>query len=181
MANQFNIFSIENNKIDWKPFLHFWSHNLTIFYVSRYRYIRLQQLIMYIKTYTLMTHLFYIFIVITLQLFIASYLMANFHLILNYQIPQTLVKLLREFDKKTSEKEVELVSIMHRTFSCCHYQTPYQFGDLKPSECDQNQGCLRPIQVRFQLLIIHWYSYRISLLGFIFLQRNSHGSICMCQ
>lgn len=116
-------------------------------YSSRFRFIRLQQVIAYVKTYTLMTHLFYIFIIVTLQLLIASYLIVNFNLILNYQTSQTLIKLLREYEKQTSEKEIKLVEMMHRVFKCCHYQNPYQFGDLSPPECNKTQGCLRPIQV----------------------------------
>jgi hypothetical protein len=52
---------------------------------------------------------------------------------------------LRQYDVE-STLEPTLIASMHRIFKCCHYQNPYQFGDLTPPECNQEQGCLRPIQ-----------------------------------
>ncbi|RNA10922.1 hypothetical protein BpHYR1_043333 [Brachionus plicatilis] len=97
--------------------------------------------------------------------FNALYLHFNMRYIISYELPQTLIKIIREYEKQqrsmivennqamlrfvnmaTNTLEENLVDKINIQFKCCNYQNPFQFGDMAPSSCNLNQGCLRPMQ-----------------------------------
>jgi hypothetical protein len=107
----------------------------------------------------------YIFILFAAQMFISLYIHFNFRHILSYQLPQTLIKLIREYEQqqlelltksdpmivryknvKTNSLDEHFIDKMHSEFDCCNYQNPYQFGELAPASCRVQRGCLNPIQ-----------------------------------
>jgi len=107
----------------------------------------------------------YIFILFAAQMFISLFIHFNFRHILSYQLPQTLIKLIREYEQqqlefltksdpmivryknvKTNSLDEYFIDKMHSEFECCNYQNPYQFGELAPASCQVQRGCLNPIQ-----------------------------------
>lgn len=119
-----------------------------------------------LKAVTFMSYAVYL-ILIALQFFIAIVLHVYSDHIIAFQLPQTLVKVIREYEKQQlaalySEQiavprgapqnavvntlEEELVNSMHVYFECCHYQNQYQYGELAPPTCNLNRGCLKPMQ-----------------------------------
>jgi hypothetical protein len=118
-----------------------------------------------IKVLTLMSTLTYVLLIIGVKYFFGLFLHFNFPQILSYQLPQTLMKIIKEYEKQqmdllsrqqtqfinvkhvnTETVEEKLVNEINALFKCCNYQNPYQFGDLAPLSCTYNQGCLKPMQ-----------------------------------
>jgi hypothetical protein len=114
--------------------------------------------------------------------------------VLSYQLPQTLLKIIREYEKQvmstlemmniivsvrsvsTNTLEEKLINKMHIHFFCCNYQNPFQFGDLAPASCNFEKGCLNPVQDFLwdylfigviSLLAVASLRICIQLLGFI--------------
>jgi hypothetical protein len=85
-------------------------------------------------------------VIIASQYFMGIFIHLNLDIILSYEIPQTLLKLIREYEKQvmsvlgminimirirsvsTNTLEELLIEKMHVQFDCCNYQNPYQFG-----------------------------------------------------
>ncbi|CAF0884821.1 unnamed protein product [Brachionus calyciflorus] len=97
--------------------------------------------------------------------FNAIYLHFKMNYILSYELPQTLIKVIREYEKQqrlaiikkeqslfrfenliVNSTEENLINRINSKFNCCNYQNPYQYGDLAPLSCNYGQGCLKPMQ-----------------------------------
>jgi hypothetical protein len=140
---------------------------------KRLVYEQRRRVLIHLNTYTYMLHFIYIFILLGFKISVAVFFLVKFRHILNYQFPQTLVKVIREYERvrieeytkqwivkeifdwsgrglaaanRTPTLEETLIDMMNVQFKCCNYQNAYQYGDLKPASCDMKQGCLRPIQ-----------------------------------
>lgn len=110
-------------------------------------------------------------IILTLLVFIggcffnALYLHFNMKYIISYELPQTLIKIIRQYEKQqksiiiqnnqamlkfanmaTNTLEENLINRINIEFACCNYQNPFQYGDMAPASCNFNQGCLKPMQ-----------------------------------
>lgn len=110
-------------------------------------------------------------IILTLLVFLggcffnALYLHFNMKYIISYELPQTLIKIIRQYEKQqksmiiqnteamlkfvnmpTNTLEENLINKINIKFKCCNYQNPFQYGDMAPASCNFNQGCLRPMQ-----------------------------------
>lgn len=110
-------------------------------------------------------------ILLTISLFLgacffnALYLHFNMNYIISYELPQTLIKIIRQYETQqrsmiisnheavlkfvniaANSLEEKLVDEINLNFKCCNYQNPFQFGDLAPLSCNFKQGCLRPMQ-----------------------------------
>lgn len=128
---------------------------------------RRERVIVYVKVYTFMVHFVYIFVMLSFKIFVAVFFLVHFKRMLTYQLPLTMVKIIREYERIKLDEfnhnlldfgmtsanatsgqalEVKLVDLMHVQYQCCNYQNPYQFGDLTPTSCNLAQGCLRPVQ-----------------------------------
>lgn len=94
----------------------------------------------------------YLFVLFTVSYFTAIYLHFNSKSIINYELPQTLLKVIREYEKQqaslvsVNSTEENLVNRINIEFKCCHYQNAYQYGDLAPKSCNFERGCLKPLQ-----------------------------------
>ena len=118
-----------------------------------------------IRFVTLVNVFFYIFILIAAKMFLGIYIHELSYNILNYQLPNTLLKLVKEYEKQqiseltkndmiiykmrnvpTYSTEEKLMDSINIQFECCNYQNPYQFGDMAPGSCNFKQGCLNPMQ-----------------------------------
>jgi hypothetical protein len=124
----------------------------------------LKRVIGQLKAVTFMGYFVYI-TVVAVQFIIG--LVLHFHLdyIVSYQLPQTLMKLTREYESQqlalltksdtlflkmenviTGTIEESLVNGINIYFECCNYQNPFQYGDLAPHTCNYDRGCLKPMQ-----------------------------------
>jgi hypothetical protein len=118
-----------------------------------------------IRIITLLNSFAYVFVFISVLFFIGIYLHFLSHKIINYQLSQSLIKLIREYEKQqiiiinqmdeiqktiknvaTNTIEEVLINKLNTKFECCHYQNPFQFGELAPISCNFKSGCLRPLQ-----------------------------------
>ena len=124
----------------------------------------LKKVLINLKTVTFMGYFIYIGL-IGVQFLIGIVLQLQQDHIVTYQLPQTLIKLIREYERQQMAKltesdtmflkmenvitgtlEESLMNQIHTYFHCCNYQNPFQFGDLAPHTCNYNQGCLKPMQ-----------------------------------
>ena len=106
-------------------------------------------------------------LVCAVQLSVAVMALVFVDRLVGYQLPQTLVRLVRAYEAKqlaqlatldllllrrrqyapTNSLEEHLVGKMHTLFACCHYSNPYQYGLMVPPTCTHfDTGCLRPAQ-----------------------------------
>jgi len=117
-----------------------------------------------IRVLTYMNSSIYILIIAAI-FFIGIYLHFLSDQIINFQLSQTLVKLIREYEKQQllilnqlneiqmkiknvaiGTIEENLINKLNLKFQCCHYTNPFQYGELVPPSCIFNNGCLRPLQ-----------------------------------
>jgi hypothetical protein len=125
----------------------------------------LRRLMMNLKFLVFASYFIYLSL-IAIQFLIAIVLHIQSNHIITYQLPQTLLKIIREYEKQqiellnsgdnlvyskmenvvTGSREENLVNSIHIYFKCCNYQNPFRFGDLAPETCNYNRGCLNPMQ-----------------------------------
>jgi hypothetical protein len=94
-----------------------------------------------IITYTSIS--LYGFFIIVFELYIFVWFRCNQYELVNNDIPSTLWKLVKEYEIHKDYIEEDLVIRMQKSFDCCHYSSPFQFG---PEICNQERACLVPIQ-----------------------------------
>jgi hypothetical protein len=128
--------------------------------ITRY----LKKILVNLKAVTFMSYFIYLAI-IAVQFIIGLVLHFQLDYIVSYQLPQTLIKLTREFESQqlalltksdtlflkfenviTGTLEENLVNSINIYFECCNYQNPFQYGDLAPHTCNYDRGCLKPMQ-----------------------------------
>ena len=109
---------------------------------------------------------FYVILFLAPLFFIGIFLHFKLDYILEYELPQTLLKLIKEYEIqqmgelvkydslvrmikrnfKTNTVEEKLVDQMHLSFGCCNYLNPQRFGEMAPPSCNYERGCLKPTQ-----------------------------------
>jgi hypothetical protein len=126
------------------------------------RYVK--KILVNLKALTFMGYFIYLAI-IAIQFIIGLILHFQLDYIVSYQLPQTLIKLTREYESQqlalltksdtlflkfenviTGTLEENLVNSINIYFECCNYQNPFQYGDLAPHTCNYDRGCLKPMQ-----------------------------------
>ena len=125
---------------------------------------RMRNTLRSIRSLTYMNTFIYVFVLLGAMYFLGIYLHFLSDVIINYQLSQTLMKLIKEYEAQqitilnqmtlqtrtrnvaTGSVEEQLVNQLNVVFACCHYQNPFQYGELAPANCDFSRGCLRPLQ-----------------------------------
>lgn len=87
---------------------------------------------------------FYGFFIISFELGIFLWFHRSSYNLTYTDVPNTLWKLVKEYENHKYYIEEQLVINMQKSFDCCHLTDSYQFG---PEICNQERACLVPIQI----------------------------------